>query len=449
MQALTLVAACCLCTAVASGQSDSSVAIHNYQNQLKANPRDSLAHYQLAEIFCRQKNYQSAANEFREALNGDLQPRWTEVWSHLRLADIFDRSGQHDRAGNECRLAIKTGDDTGGAQQVANDYLKREPILSGQPPRTAPAAFRVYRMPIGPEPIQQSEPEYSDEARAAGLEGTVFVETAIGADGTPFDLEVISPLGLGLDEKAIDAVRQWRFSPPAPAQVPAATVAVNFLLPSKLSRWHLVGASFEPPEAASRPRFLTETYPLGAGVSDKAIDEGAVISAIPRSAFMTLEFDVDEHGSPANFQVLAASASVWENEAIAVVRDWRFTPGAKDGKPVPVPCTLGLVWGQKIWTAATLAEMREKMGTPAPMRPAIPPYLIEDRTPHSPYSVVVSVIIGEDGVPSNPGVVRSLTPVYDSQAIEAVRTWHFQPFLLNGTPMALPALVEVDFTASQ
>lgn len=457
MQAPSLIAAFCLCTAVASGQSDSSAAIHNYQNQLKTNPRDSLTHYQLGEIFFQQQNYQSAANEFREALNGDLQPRWTEVWSHLRLAEIFDSSGQYERADNECHLAITTGDDTGGAQELARDCLNRRASQSQDLDRTAPAAFRTFLTPIGPQPMQQTEPEYSQEARAAGLEGTVFVQTAISADGTPFDLQVTSPLGFGLDEKAIDAVRQWRFAPPPPGQVPSATVAVNFLLPSKLSRWHLVDASFEPPEGASRPTFLIEAYPLGAGASGKAIDEGSVIAAIRRAATVTLQFDVDEQGIPANFQVLAASAPVWENEAIAVVRKWRFTPGTKGGRPVPVPCTLDLVWAQKIWTAATLAQMREKLSTPAPRQPAAPPpnatisapYIIEDNTPHWPYSVVISLVIGEGGMPANLQVVRSLAPQYDSQAIQAVRNWHFQPALVNGRPMPLPALIEVDFTASQ
>jgi len=455
MRAPALISALVTVT-VAYGQSDSS-AIQKYRDQIKANPRDSLAHYQLGEIYILQKNYQSAGNEFREALSGNLQPHWTEVWSHLRLADIFHLSGQYDRASNECHLAIATGDETGGAQEAAGACLNSEASQSLDLPRTAPAAFRTRLMPIGPEPIQQTEPEYSEEARAAGLEGTVFVQAAISADGTPFDLQVTSPLGFGLDEKAMDSVKQWRFAPPPPGQVPSAAVAVNFLLPSKLSRWHLVDASFKPPDGASRPTFLTEPYPLGAGVSDKAIDEGAVIAAIRRAATITLHFDVDEQGVPANFQVLAASAPVWENEAIAVVRNWRFTPGSKDAQPVPVPCTLDLVWGQKIWTAATLGQMREKLGTPVPRQPSAPPpkmtifstYIIEDNTPHSPYSVVLSVIIGTDGVPSNVSLIRSLTPEYNAQAIEAVRNWHFAPALVNGRPMPLPALIEVDFTASQ
>lgn len=455
MRAPALIAALVTVT-VAYGQSDSS-AIQKYRDRIKAHPRGSLAHYQLGEIYILQKNYQSAANEFREALNGDLQPQWTEVWSHLRLADVFHLSGQYDRASNECHLAVLTGDDTAGAQEVADTCLNREASQSQDLPRTAPAAFRTRLMPIGPEPVQQTEPEYSEEARAAGLEGTVFVQTAISADGTPFDLQVTSPLGFGLDEKAMDAIEQWRFAPPPLGQVPSAAVAVNFLLPSKLSRWHLVDTSFKPPDGASRPTFLTEPYPLGAGVSDKAIDEGAVIAAIRRAATITLQFDVDEQGVPANFQVLAASAPVWENEAIAVVRNWRFTPGSKDGQPVPVPCTLDLVWGQKVWTAATLAQMREKLGAPVPRQPAAPPpkmtifsaYIIEDSTPHSPYSVVLSVIIGTDGVPSNVSLIRSLTAEYNTQAIEAIRNWHFTPPLVNGIPMPLPALIEVDFTASQ
>jgi TonB family protein len=455
MRAPLLIAALVTVTVV-HGQSDSGT-IQKYRDQINANPRDSLAHYQLGEAYILQKNYQSAANEFREALNGNLQPRWTEAWAHLRLADVFHLSGQYDRAANECHLASLTGDETGGAQEVADACLNREASESQDLPRTAPAAFRTFRTPIGPQPVRQTEPEYSEEARAAGLEGTVFVQTAISADGTPFDLQVTSPLGFGLDEKAIAAVKQWRFAPPPPGQVPSATVAVNFLLPSRLSRWHLVDASFKPPDGASRPTFLTEPYPLGAGVSNKAIDEGWVISSIPRAATVTLQFDVDEDGVPQDFQVFAVSAPVWGNEAIAVVRHWRFTPGVKDGMPVSVPCTLDLVWGQKIWTAETLAQMREKLSTPAPRQPAAPPpkmtifsaYVLDDSTPHSPYSVVLSVIIGADGVPSNVSLIRSLTPEYNAQAIQAVRNWHFQPVLVNGRPMPLPALIEVDFTASQ
>src|SRR5579863_1571545 len=50
------------------------------------------------------------------------------------------------------------------------------------------------------------EPDYSEEARHARLAGTVIVFVVVDLDGEPRDLKVLRPLGLGLDEKAIEAV---------------------------------------------------------------------------------------------------------------------------------------------------------------------------------------------------------------------------------------------------
>jgi len=99
-------------------------ALKEYQKALEVNHQSSLAHYRLAEVFFQQNSYQSAANEYREALNGDVEPKWVEVWAHIRLGNIFDVSGQRDRAVNEYNLAIRTKDDTQGAQAEAAKYLK-------------------------------------------------------------------------------------------------------------------------------------------------------------------------------------------------------------------------------------------------------------------------------------------------------------------------------------
>ncbi len=99
-------------------------ALKEYQKAIEVNRGSSLAHYRVAEVFFLQNNYQSAANEYREALNGDLEPKWTEVWAHIKLGNIFDISGQRDRAVNEYNHAIRTKDDTQGAQEEAAKYLK-------------------------------------------------------------------------------------------------------------------------------------------------------------------------------------------------------------------------------------------------------------------------------------------------------------------------------------
>jgi aminopeptidase N len=101
---------------------DYANALREYQKALDVNKSSSLAHYRIGELFFKQNNYQSAANEFRAAINGDLDPKWTEVWSHVNLGKIFDITGQRDRAVNEYRQAIRTHDNTGGAQQQAAKY---------------------------------------------------------------------------------------------------------------------------------------------------------------------------------------------------------------------------------------------------------------------------------------------------------------------------------------
>jgi TonB family protein len=77
------------------------------------------------------------------------------------------------------------------------------------------------------------EPEYSDEAFYAKREGVVIISLVVHKDGTTSDLSVVRSLGFGLDERAIAAVKQWRFRPgykdgkPVPTQ---AIVQVTFQL---------------------------------------------------------------------------------------------------------------------------------------------------------------------------------------------------------------------------
>ncbi len=100
-----------------------SDALIEYQQALDINRFSSLAHYRMGEAMFLMNNYQGAANEFRESLNGDRDPEWTEVWSHINLGKIFDITGQRDRAVNEYQLAVRTRDNTQNAQDEASRYL--------------------------------------------------------------------------------------------------------------------------------------------------------------------------------------------------------------------------------------------------------------------------------------------------------------------------------------
>ena len=106
-------------------QGDTVGALAEYQKALEANPQSSLASYRIGELLFTQRNYQAAVNSYRDALRGDDEPRWTEVWSHIAIGKIFDITGQRDRAVNEYRLAVQTNDNTQGAVNEARQWLQR------------------------------------------------------------------------------------------------------------------------------------------------------------------------------------------------------------------------------------------------------------------------------------------------------------------------------------
>ncbi len=113
-------------------------AIQEYQQALDLQTNNSLADFRIGEAFFYQKNYSTAADGFRNSLDGDLDPsyRWVEVWSHIYLGKIFDVTGSRERAINEYQKAEELKDNTGGAQQEAEKYMK---VPFGQPQTTAVA----------------------------------------------------------------------------------------------------------------------------------------------------------------------------------------------------------------------------------------------------------------------------------------------------------------------
>ncbi|MCB1037403.1 MAG: energy transducer TonB [Acidobacteria bacterium] len=110
-----------------------------------------------------------------------------------------------------------------------------EPLVNEveiEPELRLPAPDDIFEFPEGPPPLpretgplqivgeveapvalEKVKPGYTELARRARLQGIVIVEAVINADGEVVDARIRKPLGLGLDESALDAVHQWRFAP--------------------------------------------------------------------------------------------------------------------------------------------------------------------------------------------------------------------------------------------
>jgi protein TonB len=107
-------------------------------------------------------------------------------------------------------------------------------VGSGEGPGVGPGrgggigggVFHVGGGVSAPKVLYQPDPEYSEEARKAKFQGTCVLSLVVGPDGRPRDIRIARSLGLGLDEKAIEAVKNWRFEPAVKDGKPVA-VAIN------------------------------------------------------------------------------------------------------------------------------------------------------------------------------------------------------------------------------
>jgi TonB family protein len=98
---------------------------------------------------------------------------------------------------------------------------------------TATAPSRVGNGVTAPALASKIEPDYSEEARVAKIQGTVVLSIVIGADGHAYNATLARSIGFGLDEKALDAVMQWQFKPGTQNGLPVpvmAQIEVNFRL---------------------------------------------------------------------------------------------------------------------------------------------------------------------------------------------------------------------------
>jgi TonB family protein len=164
--------------------------------------------------------------------------------------------------------------------------------------------------------------EYSPQARLAKLQGTVTLGIVVDVDGKARQIHVLQSLGLGLDENAIASVSEWRFVPGKKDRQPVAVethVQVHFWLPKDPTEWSLARAQFMVPQGAVAPSIQQAPYPPPAGHREDAQARVAV--------------DIDRQGVPANIQIEDSSNPKWNNDLIAMIREWRVQPPSRMGRP--------------------------------------------------------------------------------------------------------------------
>lgn len=190
---------------------------------------------------------------------------------------------------------------------------------AGTVPATDPTLAPLRRIGGGvtmPSLLSKVDPQFSEQARKEKFGGIVLVNLIVDANGMPRNVHVLRGVGMGLDEKAVEAVKQYKFLPAMEGGKPVAVelnVEVNF-------------------QILDSPKILRGA-PLD--ISDEARRNHA-------SGVILLGLIVNVKGNPQNVHVLHGVGMGMDEKAVEAVKHYKFEPFLKDGQPVAQQATLQL-----------------------------------------------------------------------------------------------------------
>ncbi|HUO17407.1 MAG TPA: TonB family protein [Verrucomicrobiae bacterium] len=212
-----------------------------------------------------------------------------------------------------------------------------------------------------PKPTFSPEPEFTIEARRNGTQGTLLLYVLVGADGTVQHACAARPLGDGLDEKAVEAVRRWKFEPATLHGVPQPVhiaIEVEFHLfakpePGTDAANMTVGTSGAASPVTGRIVTTSPQEDTTSGAQEQPTCNSQTNSGCispPRivqpqnvpnelydtkySGTVTLSLVVGVDGKPHDIKVVKSVAPELDQKAIETVSAWKFEPGMKGGKAV-------------------------------------------------------------------------------------------------------------------
>ncbi len=225
------------------------------------------------------------------------------------------------------------------------------------------AEARVYKPGDGvsaPVRVKEVKPQYTPETMRARVQGVVTLECVVQPDGTVGVVTVTKSLHEGLDQEAIKAVKQWRFKPGL-KDGKAVPVRITLEMTFTLRDTPAAGGATKPPSIPVLPPTTGDTaaksqpeparvYKPGDGVTAPVLvkDVKPQYTSDAKDAkiqgTVVLECVVKTDGTVGEIKVTRALEPGLDEEAVKALRQWRFEPGTKDGKPVPVRITLEMTF---------------------------------------------------------------------------------------------------------
>jgi TonB family protein len=211
------------------------------------------------------------------------------------------------------------------------------PELANNPGPPPAGVFRVGGGVTPPKLVHKTEPSYTDEDRDARVQGSVRLYVQVNPEGKATNFRVLHSLSKGLDQQAIEAVKEWQFNPGMKNGVPVtveAQIEVTFrLLDTPKTEVEIpreTQAAAPYPANATSPVLIRKVEAQYTSEARAAKFQGTV----------TLSAKITTDGVPEDIRVVHSLGLGLDEKAIEAVKQWQFRPATKDGRPVAMMATL-------------------------------------------------------------------------------------------------------------
>lgn len=211
---------------------------------------------------------------------------------------------------------------------------------SGLSPDSKSGICKIGANISAPVVLHSVEAEFSDEARRAGYQGISIISLIVDAEGNPQNIRVVRALGMRLDEKAIEAIRQYKFKPGMKDGTTPVPVAITIEVAFRLYHGKKPGGPASVPIDA--PRFDT--------VPDGVIPPILLNYVVPKyshdgrkkriSGDCVIGLAVDIEGVPQNVHVVTSLEPSLDGNAVEAVKRWRYAPAMINGIPTRFESTV-------------------------------------------------------------------------------------------------------------
>lgn len=189
-----------------------------------------------------------------------------------------------------------------------------------------------------PTLLKEVKPSYPSDALSAGLSGVVWLEAVVETDGSVGEVRVKEPLYPSLDEAAVAALKSWRFQPARRDGKPVR-VAVDVEITFTYRGGPALDSAdvLKPAPGVTVPVAIKEVKPSYTQAAIAARIEGSV----------TIDAVILSDGTVGNLRVSKRLHPELDVQAVRALKQWRFSPGRHDGKPVPVQVSVEMTFALK------------------------------------------------------------------------------------------------------